>query len=87
MPGILITNRLEGKAPPEAENREPGLAPTRAGANIRGRVYGAVTGIDKRNLSHIVNGKYAKSADTALRLAKFFDTSSNSWMNLQGHYL
>ncbi len=37
-------------------------------------------------MSHIVNGKYAISADTALRLAMFFDTSPDSWMNLQGHY-
>jgi len=44
------------------------------------------TGIDKGNLSRIVNGKSAISADTALRLAKFFGTSPDSWMNLQSRY-
>ena len=44
------------------------------------------TGIDKGNLSRIINGKSAISADTALRLARFFGTSPDSWMNLQSHY-
>ena len=43
-------------------------------------------GIDKGNLSRIINGKSAISADTALRLARFFGTSANSWMNLQSRY-
>jgi len=43
-------------------------------------------GIDKGNLSRIINGKSAISADVALRLAKFFDTSAESWMNLQNRY-
>ncbi|MCH8117086.1 MAG: HigA family addiction module antidote protein [Proteobacteria bacterium] len=44
------------------------------------------TGIDKGNLSRIINGKSAISADTALRLARFFGTSADSWMNLQRRY-
>jgi addiction module HigA family antidote len=44
------------------------------------------TGIDKGNLSRIINGKSAISADTALRLAKFFATSPDSWLNLQSRY-
>ena len=40
-------------------------------------------GIDNGNLSRIINGKSAISADTALRLARFFGTSADSWMNLQ----
>ncbi len=44
------------------------------------------TGIDKGNLSRIINGKSAISADTALRLARFFGTFPDSWMNLQSHY-
>ena len=43
-------------------------------------------GIDKGNLSRIINGKSAITADTALRLAKFFGTSPESWMNLQSRY-
>jgi len=44
------------------------------------------TGIDKGNLSRIINGKSAISADTALRLGRFFGTSPESWMNLQSRY-
>ncbi|MDA0707430.1 MAG: HigA family addiction module antitoxin [Proteobacteria bacterium] len=44
------------------------------------------TGIDKGNLSRIINGKSSISADTALRLARFFGTSPDSWMNLQTRY-
>jgi addiction module HigA family antidote len=34
----------------------------------------------------IVRGKRGISADTALRLARFFGTSPQFWMNLQAHY-
>ena len=44
------------------------------------------SGIDKGNLSRIINGKSSISADTALRLAQFFGTSPDSWMNLQVRY-
>ena len=44
------------------------------------------TGIDKGNLSRIINGKSAITADTALRLGCFFGTSPDSWMNLQVRY-
>jgi addiction module HigA family antidote len=44
------------------------------------------TGIDKGNLSRIINGKSSISADTALRLGVFFGTSADSWMNLQSRY-
>ena len=43
-------------------------------------------GIDKGNLSRIINGVSAISADTALRLAKFFAMSPDSGMNLQSRY-
>ena len=43
-------------------------------------------GIDKGNLSRIINGKSSISADVALRLAQFFDVSADSWMNLQTRY-
>jgi len=43
-------------------------------------------GIDRGNLSRIINGKSAITADTALRLARFFGTSADSWMNLQYRY-
>ncbi|MBT3309085.1 MAG: HigA family addiction module antidote protein [Gammaproteobacteria bacterium] len=37
-------------------------------------------------ISEIVNGKRSISADTAIRLGRFFDTSAQFWMNLQSRY-
>ena len=34
----------------------------------------------------IVNGTRAISADTALRLARYFGTSAEFWINLQAHH-
>lgn len=44
------------------------------------------TGIDKGNLSRILNGKSSITPETALRLGKFFGTGPESWLNLQAHY-
>lgn len=37
-------------------------------------------------ISEIVNGKRSISADTALRLARFFRTTPEVWLNLQMEY-
>lgn len=37
-------------------------------------------------IAGIVKGRRAISADTALRLARFFNTSATLWMNLQMNY-
>ncbi len=37
-------------------------------------------------ISEIVRGKRAISADTALRLGRYFGNSGQFWMNLQAHY-
>ena len=37
-------------------------------------------------IHEIIQGKRGISANTALRLARYFDTSPDYWMNLQGHY-
>ena len=39
-----------------------------------------------RRVNEIVHGKRAVSADTALRLARYFGTTAELWMNLQAHY-
>jgi addiction module HigA family antidote len=39
-----------------------------------------------RKINEIVQGKRAITADTALRLARFFGTSAEVWMNLQALY-
>lgn len=42
--------------------------------------------VPARRINEIVHGQRAISADTALRLSKFFGTSERFWMNLQSHY-
>lgn len=37
-------------------------------------------------IDEIVNGKRAITSDTALRLARYFDTSPEFWMNIQQRY-
>jgi toxin HigB-1 len=42
--------------------------------------------VPPRRINEIVHGKRRISADTALRLARYFGTSERFWMNLQGRY-
>lgn len=43
-------------------------------------------GVPPRRINEIVHGKRGITADTALRLAKYFGTSAQFWLNLQTHY-
>lgn len=38
------------------------------------------------SVSHIIAGRRAITADTALRFARYFGTTAQVWMNLQMHY-
>ena len=42
--------------------------------------------VPARRINEIVHGKRGISADTALRLARYFGTTDRFWMNLQTHY-
>ena len=42
--------------------------------------------VPPNRVSAVVNGRRAVTADTALRLARFFGTSPQFWMNLQGRH-
>ena len=42
--------------------------------------------VDPRRINEIVLGKRAISADTALRLSRYFGSSERFWMNLQAHH-
>ncbi|MGA2267294.1 MAG: HigA family addiction module antitoxin [Bryobacteraceae bacterium] len=42
--------------------------------------------IPANRLTAILNGKRALSADTAMRLGRFFGTSAEMWINLQARY-
>lgn len=43
-------------------------------------------GVPPRRINEIVHGKRGISADTALRLARFFGTSDRLWLNLQSRF-
>ena len=42
--------------------------------------------VPARRINEIVHGQRAVSADTALRLGKYFGMSPQFWINLQSHY-
>jgi addiction module HigA family antidote len=44
------------------------------------------TSVPPRRINEIVRGTRAISADTALRLARYFGTSEQFWLNLQARY-
>lgn len=51
----------------------------------RYRVAKAI-GVPQRRIDEICSGKRAMTADTALRLGRFFSVEPQLWMNLQAQY-
>lgn len=43
-------------------------------------------GVSPRRINEIVHGQRAVTANTALRLGRYFGTSAQFWLNLQTHY-
>ncbi|MGM7671952.1 HigA family addiction module antitoxin [Microbacterium sp. A93] len=43
-------------------------------------------GVPPRRINEIVHGKRGITADTAIRLARYFGTSEEFWMNVQSNY-
>ena len=43
-------------------------------------------GVHPRRINQIVHGNRSVTADTALRLSRYFGTSERFWMNLQSRY-
>ena len=43
-------------------------------------------GVHPRRINEIVHGKRSMTADTALRLSRYFGTSERFWLNLQARY-
>ena len=43
-------------------------------------------GVPPRRINEIVQGKRGITADTALRLGRFFGIEAQFWMNLQSHF-
>ena len=59
------------------ELEELGVTPTELSRQIR---------VPANRISQIINGKRAITGDTALRLAHWFGTNPQFWMNLQALY-
>ena len=77
-----------------AEKRHP-LPPIHPGQVLREDLDDAGVSMNRlardirvpmNRVSAIVNGKRAITADTALRLARYFGTSAQYWLNLQSAY-
>lgn len=43
-------------------------------------------GVTARRINEIVHGRRSITADTALRLGRFFGMEAQFWLNLQSHY-
>ena len=50
-----------------------------------GKVAKAID-VPRTRIERVVEAKTSITADTAVRLAKFFGNSSQFWLNLQSHY-
>lgn len=54
--------------------------------NLSQNALAKAIGVPPRRINEIVHGKRAISADTAMRLSRFFGTSAQFWLNLQAEY-
>ncbi len=54
--------------------------------NLSQNKLGRDLGIPAQRVNVIVRAQRAITVDTALRLAKYFKTSPQFWLNLQNHY-
>ena len=72
-----------------------GLAPTHPGEilreelvelNLSANAFAAEIKVPTNRVTEILGGRRSISAETALRLARFFGTSAQFWMNLQANY-
>lgn len=53
---------------------------------LSARAFAKLLDIPVNRVTQILNGQRGISADTALRLARYFGTSAEFWMNLQQMY-
>ena len=78
---MIITERL-----PPVHPGEVLLADFIEGFGITQNKLAVSIKVPPRRINEIVHGKRAITADTALRLAKYFGTSPQFWLNLQTQY-
>ena len=54
--------------------------------NITPYALAKAIGVDQTRISQLINGSRSMSADTALRLGKFFNVSPEFWLNIQSRF-
>src|SRR5208282_2555974 len=77
MKNKLLANITPGEILDEDFLKPMGLSQYRLAKDI---------GVPARRINEIVKGERAITADTALRLGRFFKMSAQFWLNLQSHY-
>lgn len=77
MPSALIPPIHPGEILKEEFLEPLGLSQYRVAVDIS---------VPPRRINEIVHGKRSISADTALRLGRYFGTTDRFWLNLQTHY-
>jgi antitoxin HigA-1 len=53
---------------------------------ISGSALAKSLGVPQNRISNIINGKLGISADSAMRLARYFGMDAQFWLNLQNQY-
>ncbi len=76
-PNAILENITPGEILDEDFLKPMGLTQYRLAKDI---------GVPARRINEIVKGDRAITADTALRLGRYFGMSAQYWINLQGHY-
>lgn len=77
MKSKLLTDITPGEILAEEFLKPKGLTQYRLAKDI---------GVPPRRINQIVKGQRAITADTALRLARYFGMAPEFWLNLQSHY-
>ena len=77
MKSKLLANITPGEILAEDFLKPMGLSQYRLAKDI---------GVPARRINEIVKGERAITADTALRLGRYFKMSAQFWLNLQSHY-
>ncbi|MEI8188751.1 MAG: HigA family addiction module antitoxin [candidate division NC10 bacterium] len=77
-----MAKKLLDPIPPGEILLEEFMRPLGVSINRLGRDIG----VPPNRISGIVNGKRSITADTALRLGKYFGTSAETWLDLQSDY-
>jgi addiction module HigA family antidote len=77
MKSKLLANITPGEILAEEFLKPMGLSQYRLAKDIR---------VPARRINEIVKGQRAITADSALRLGRYFKMSAQFWLNLQSHY-